>query len=200
MNALRALRGSERGATLVEFALIAPVLFVFVFGVLDLGYGLYMQSVLQGVVQDAARDSGLESGKTNKNAIDQNIVASVRGVMPFLKASDIQLKRVNYESFSDVGVAEDFDDTNGNDEYDDTECFTDRNNNTVWDEDLGASGLGGADDVVYYQVDVAYDRLFPLWSLIGLSQRTTAQATTVLRSQPFGEQATRKTVRICPGA
>lgn len=200
MNALRALRKSEQGVTIVEFALIAPVLFVFVFGVLDLGYGLYMQSVLQGVVQDAARDSGLESGKANRNAIDQDIVASVQGVMPYIEAGDIKLKRTNYETFSDVGVAEDFDDTNGNNEYDDTECFTDRNNNTVWDEDLGASGLGGADDVVYYQVDVAYDRLFPLWSLIGLSQRATAQATTVLRSQPFGEQATRKSTRICPGA
>ncbi len=198
MNCLRALGRDTAGVTIVEFAIVAPVLLTLIFGVLDLGHGLYMQSVLQGAVQDAGRDAGLESGRTAQATIDESVRSSVQAVMPFIPDEDIAIKRSNYATFSDVGVPEDYEDTNNNDTYDITECFTDQNGNAQWDDDIGADGLGGADDVVYYEVTVGYDRLFPLWSMIGLSQRTTAQATTVMRNQPFGEQAERKTVRICP--
>lgn len=194
----RSLVRDTAGVTIVEFAIVAPVLLALIFGVLDLGHGLYMQSVLQGAVQEAGRDAGLESGPTTQAAIDGNVRESVQAVMPFIPDEDIDIKRSNYATFSDVGVPEDFDDANDNDTYDITECFTDQNGNDQWDDDIGAAGLGGADDVVYYEVTVGYDRLFPLWSMIGLSQRTTAQATTVMRNQPFGEQASRKTVHICP--
>lgn len=198
MNRLRALLRDTAGVTIVEFAIVAPVLLTLIFGVLDLGHGLYMQSVLQGAVQDAGRDAGLESGRTTQATIDESVRTSVQAVMPFIADEDIGIKRSNYATFSDVGVPEDFDDTNDNGAYDITECFTDQNGNGRWDNDAGADGLGGADDVVYYEVTVGYDRLFPLWSMIGLTQRATAQATTVMRNQPFGEQAARKTVRICP--
>ena len=59
-------------------------------------------------------------------------------------------------------------------------------------------GLGGADDVVHYEVTVTYSRFFPLWKLIGLPHRTQASAATIMRSQPFGQQASRSSVRMCP--
>jgi len=194
----RSLLRDAAGVTIVEFAIVAPVLLTLIFGILDLGHGLYMRSVLQGAVQDAGRDAGLESGAAARAAIDADVRASVQAVMPFVEDDDIAIKRSNYETFSDVGVPEDFDDANGSNTYDDTECFTDRNDNGQWDADVGADGLGGADDIVYYEVTVTYDRLFPLWSMLGLSHRGVAQATTVMRNQPFGEQAERTAVRICP--
>ena len=198
MSFLRRLRRDAGGVTIVEFAIVAPVLFLFIFGVLDIGHGLYMRSVLQGAVQDAARNAGLESGRTSLAAIDENVLESVQAVMPFVEEDDVDITRLNYESFSDVGVPEDFDDTNGNNTYDDVECFTDRNDNGHWDPDVGAGGLGGADDIVYYDVQVRYDRLFPLWSLLHLPHRGVAQATTVMRNQPFGQQAERSAERVCP--
>lgn len=194
----RTLLRDVAGVTIVEFAIVAPVLLTLIFGVLDLGHGLYMQSVLQGAVQDAGRDAGLESGSAAQAAIDATVKDSVQAVMPFIPDGDISIERSNYQAFSEVGTPEDFDDTNRNNIYDDSECFTDRNDNGVWDPDVGATGLGGADDIVYYQVTVEYDRLFPLWSMIGLPQRAVAQATTVMRSQPFGQQAARNAVQICP--
>lgn len=186
------------GVTIVEFAIVAPVFLALIFGILDLGHGLYMRSVLQGAVQDAGRDAGLESGPAAQAAIDERVRDSVQAVMPFIPDDDIEIERKNYASFSDVGVPEDFDDTIENGVYDAGECFTDQNDNGQWDPDVGAAGLGGADDVVYYQVTVNYDRLFPLWKMIGLPHRASAQATTVMRNQPFGEQAARKAVPICP--
>lgn len=198
MSLLRKLRRDTRGVTIVEFAIVCPVLFMFIFGVLDIGHGLYMQSVLQGAVQDAGRNAGLESGRLSLAQIDENILESVQAVMPFVEEEDVDITRLNYKNFSDVGMPEDFDDSNGNLTYDDVECFTDRNDNQQWDPDVGAGGLGGADDIVYYDVQVRYDRLLPLWSLIGLPHRGQAQATTVMRNQPFGEQADRPAVQVCP--
>jgi len=192
------LRRDREGVTIIEFAIVAPVLLVFIFGILDLGHGLYMQSVLQGTVQNAGRDAGLESGRVGQAAIDADVRERIKAVMPYLDDDDIAIKRQNYETFSDVDVPEDFDDTNGSGAYDDNECFTDRNNNGQWDPDVGADGLGGADDVVQYEVTVTYDRLLPFWRMLDLPHRGVAQATTVMRNQPFGQQATRRSVRICP--
>ncbi|WP_165271690.1 TadE/TadG family type IV pilus assembly protein [Pelagerythrobacter rhizovicinus] len=194
----RSLRRDTTGVTIVEFAIVAPVLLALIFGILDLGHGLYMRSVLQGAVQDAGRDAGLESGQAAQADIDASVKASVQAVMPFIPDEDIAIERSNYQAFSDVGTPEDFDDTNGNDTYDAGECFTDQNGNAQWDSDVGAAGLGGADDIVHYQVTVTYDRIFPLWSMIGLPQQDTAQATTVMRNQPFGVQEGRTSVRVCP--
>ncbi|WP_338446069.1 TadE/TadG family type IV pilus assembly protein [Pelagerythrobacter marensis] len=196
--ALARLKDARDGVTIVEFAIVAPVLLMFIFGIFDLGHGLYMQSVLQGAVQEAGRDSGLETGRAGQDAIDAEVRERVEAVMPFLEEDDLTIRRLNYETFSDVGTPEDFDDANGSGTYDDTECFTDRNDNGEWDPDVGAEGLGGADDVVLYEVTVTYDRLFPFWRMVGLPHRGFAQATTVMRNQPFGQQATRRSVYICP--
>jgi hypothetical protein len=53
----------------------------------------------------------------------------------------------------------------------------------------GRTGLGGADDIVYYKVVVTYQRLFPLSKLLGFSPTQTSSANTVLRNQPYAAQA-----------
>jgi hypothetical protein len=109
-----------------------------------------------------------------------------------------EIKRVNYYTFADVGRPEDFTDKNGNDAYDANECFTDENASGEWEGDVSKDGLGGANDVVLYTVNVSYDRVFPIWTLIGGTQRTTVSARTILRNQPFGKQAARVKTNICP--
>ena len=42
------LRRDERGVTVVEFALLAPVLLVTLLGMFDMGYTMYAQTLLQG--------------------------------------------------------------------------------------------------------------------------------------------------------
>src|SRR3546814_3699813 len=54
------------GNTIVEFAFVGPVLVLLLMGTLDVGHTLYMQAVLQGVMQKAARDSALESGSRSE--------------------------------------------------------------------------------------------------------------------------------------
>ena len=194
LGALR-LAADARGATLPEFAIIAPTFLMLLFGIFDVGHAAYVQAVLQGAVQDAGRDAGLESGKLNLGDIDQYVEDQIK---PLAGGALFDFKRTNYRSFTDVGRPEDFTDANDNDIYDEGECFIDANSNEQWDADVGAGGLGGANDVVLYTVKVTYDRIFPLWKFIGQSSETSVSASTTLRNQPFGPQAARPAKQVCP--
>jgi Flp pilus assembly protein TadG len=195
MKALARLRADRKGATLVEFALIAPTFLVMLLGAFEFGHGVYLQALLQGAVQDAGRDSGLESGQENLGLIDARVLAQVRAIAP---AGVVASTRKNYKTFKDVGKPEDFTDANGNGVRDADECFIDANGNGGWDVDRSQGGLGGADDVVVYTATLTYDRIVPLWKIIGWSQRNRLVATTTLRNQPFADQAERHETMICP--
>ncbi|HSI19604.1 MAG TPA: TadE family protein, partial [Sphingomonas sp.] len=137
------LRQDERGATIVEFAIIAPVMALMMMGLGDLVYQMYAQSVLNGAVQKAARDSGIEGGANTTAAIDGVVQTIVRSVAP---AATFVSSRKNYDSFAEA-APEPFVDTNGNGVRNAGECFTDENGNGTWDADPGATGQGGASAV-----------------------------------------------------
>lgn len=179
----------------MEFALVAPLLIMLVLGAFDFGQSVYVKAVLQGAVQDAGRDAGLESGADRLGEIDDYVRRQVRNVAP---GGILVTTRRNYQTFDDVGKPEDFSDANGNDSYDPEECFNDANGNGTWDPDRSKGGIGGADDVVVYTATVRYERIVPLWKIIGWNQTNAVSATTTLRNQPFGDQAIRKEAQVCP--
>ena len=191
---LRRCGRDERGATIVEFAIVAPVFLTLLLGVFDFGHAIYAQSVLQGAVHAAGRDSGLESGADFMTGLDDQVRSQVLQIVP---KGSVLTSRTNYENFNDVEKPEDFVDANSNGAYDEDECFTDVNGNLQWDEDRGIEGLGGADDVVLYTATLEYDRFVPI-HLIGGARRRTVTANTILRNQPFGDQAERPEEQICP--
>ena len=47
---------NQKGAAAVEFALIAPLLFVFLFGIVEFGFLLYNKAVITNACREAARD------------------------------------------------------------------------------------------------------------------------------------------------
>ena len=47
--------GSQRGVAAVEFALIAPVFFMMLFGLLEFGQAFWKQQIITSVVREAAR-------------------------------------------------------------------------------------------------------------------------------------------------
>lgn len=189
-RSLKRVAADEQGLAITEFALIAPVFLMLLMGVLDVGHTLYMQSVLQGVIQKAARDSTLETGT---DAAQQAILnaAVTRSVQSLAKNATVVFSRRYFKDFTKASQAahENFTDTNGNGVCDAGEPYQDNNNNSVWDKDGGDGGQGGAKDTVVYTAQVSYPRVFPLNKLIGLSDTTTIQAVTVLPNQPYGDQA-----------
>jgi Flp pilus assembly protein TadG len=190
---LKALREDQRGTTILEFGLIAPSLIVMLMGALDFGHTLYMQGVLQGAVQKAARDSTLQqtagTNDTARNAIDTAVRNQVKTLH---KQATITITRRFYRTFSDAAAAsaETFTDTDHDGICNHGEPFDDRNSNGVRDTD-GADSVdhAGARDNVVYTVSISYPRMFPIDKLIGGNGTTSLTATTVLANQPFGNQA-----------
>ncbi len=193
---LRRLAADRKGVTIVEFAMVGPVLILMIMGLFDLAHTQYTSSVLYGALQKAGRDLTLETATNSMSTIDARVRDQVSSVMP--SGATVTFQRLSHYDFSDVALAEDYTDQNTNGRCDNGEPYVDSNANTRWDANRGRSGLGGARDVVVYTANVTYPRLFPLFSMIGLPQNVTLRAATTLRSQPFDEQSARvTTVRNC---
>jgi Flp pilus assembly protein TadG len=183
----------ERGATVVEFALIMPVLFGLVLVGYDLGTAQYMRAVLEGAMQQAGRAATLQTAQTSQTTIDTYVSDRIKAVLP---GASVAVSRKNYAAFADAGRPEDFTDTNANGRRDSGECFTDLNGNSTWDADVGKSGNGSANDIVVYTATVTYATAMPV-KMFGINPITTLTASTTLRNQPYGVQATRTGVQVC---
>lgn len=184
------IRRNEDGAALVEFAIVAPVFFMMLMGIFDLGHIAYVRSILNGAVQNAARDSALENAALadNTDVIDNNVRRAIQNLSNSIEDNDIKIERTSYFSFDDVNRPEAFTDGDGDAKCNNNEVFEDENGNGVWDADIGEEGLGGARDVVVYNVAVTYDRLFPLYKMLGMPQDVTLSTSTVLQNQPYAQQ------------
>jgi Flp pilus assembly protein TadG len=65
MDKLRRLRPRKRrGASAVEFALVAPVLFLFIFGMIEFGRLVMVQQILTNAGREGARLAGLDGVTT----------------------------------------------------------------------------------------------------------------------------------------
>ena len=199
---LAALRSNARGATVIEFAIVLPMMLLAIMALMDLGYQVYVQSVLTGAVQRAGRDSTIETNISGTSAIDAKVLSLVQSAAPMATFASPP-SRQNFASFQQVNHTgpEPLVDTNRNGVRDPGECFDDLNGNGVWDNqttaDTGSSGTGGASDVVAYTVTINYTRLFPLSAFLGGGSNTVRlTSTTILRNQPFASQSHQETT-IC---
>ena len=189
----RALATDRRGSTIIEFAIVAPVMMVVLMGLGDLLYQTYVQSLLTGAMQKAARDSTIQGAAQNTAALDAKVIAMVT---PIAHNSTYTSTRESYSTFQSI-KPEPFTDSNGNGIRDPGECFTDINGNGVWDADPGIAGDGGADDAVLYTLTVTYPRIFPVAGLIGLPSTQTITAKTLLKNQPYASQSVPVPKTIC---
>jgi len=203
-HALRGLRHDVRGVTAIEFAIVAPVMMILIMGLGELMYQEYVQVILNGSVQKAARDSAIQGGAQNTVAIDAKVIAMVGSIAKDLVpscASDPApatwcSTRKSYSQFGNIKAEYIYND-NGNGIADGKECFDDVNNNKSWDADPGATGQGGANDVTLYTMSVTYPRLFPVARLVGMSAKQTLTSTTILKNQPYANQSVPTVTKIC---
>ena len=182
-----ALLDDECGVTIVEFALISPVLLLTLMGLLDLAYNMYTTEMLQGAIQTAARNSSIEGASSKDAALDGIVTRAVQAVAP---SAVLTFNRRAYSSFTEAGRPEDYTDVDNDGTCNNGEPFEDANGNGSWDRDRGQAGFGGARDAVLYTVTVNYQRPFPVAGFIpGQSKDFTLSAVTVLRNQPYGQQS-----------
>lgn len=186
------LQSDQHGIAAVEFALIAPVLMTLMLGIMDIGHTLYVQTLLQGSVQKAARDSSLQTGtlSSNQATIDTKVTDQVKQLN---KNAVVTISRRSYYTYTEASAAtpEDFTDTPSapDNVCNNNEPYVDLNDNGTWDADGAVDGQGGARDKAVYTVTMAYPRLLPIHKLVpGMSANIAVTASTVLANQPYGEQ------------
>ena len=195
MNTLRSLlnlRREHSGVTAIEFALIAPVFLLTLMGICDIGFNMYANTLLQGSLQKAARDSTIEGASTA--VLDARVTDMVHHIVP---NAALTFSRRAYADYSSVGQPEDFTDLNEDGACNDGEPYEDANGNGAYDTDRGAAGIGGARLAVLYEVSMSYPRIFPMAQLAGQSGTVTINAATVLRNQPYSSIERTLETRSC---
>ncbi len=180
------LSEDRSGATLVEFAFVAPVLILMIMGIFDMAHTQYANALVNGEMQKAGRDMTLESASSRQAATDAKVREQVLNVVP--SGATVEFERLSHFDFSDIGEAEEFTDDNMDGICNNNEVFVDANGNSQWDSDRGSAGIGGARDAVLFTAVVSYPRLFPVHAFTSMPSTVTLRASTVLRNQPFDEQ------------
>lgn len=190
IRTVRRLIDDCTGATILEFAIIAPLLCALLMGGFDIAYQQYARSVLDGEVAKAARDSALESGSstTTQTAIDNNVRASL---LALAQQGTVTFTRRSFSSYARVASpAEPFIDADGDGLCNNGEAYEDSNRNGSFDlTDASVSGFSGAKDQIVYTATLTYPRLLPLGHLLGWGDTVTVSASTVLTIQPFDNKA-----------
>ena len=175
----------QRGATLVEFGLVAGPFILMLLGIMDLGYRGYVDTVSKSVLHRVARDAS--TGEMTAEQIEQQVNDGLDALV--LKDAVISVTTESYFDFTNIGKPEKLTvDNNGNGEVDPGDCFIDNNGNDVFDTDYGIAGTGGPDDIVNYKIEITSPRLFPLASMMGLDETMTISNSTAVRNQPYGAQ------------
>jgi Flp pilus assembly pilin Flp len=181
---LRRLHADRRGATMIEFAFVATPLCMVLLGLFDFGYRSYVTSVVEGTVHRAARLATI--GNKTPSQIDDYVKTQLD---TFSTNGTVTITKKSYYQFSNVEKLEPLTkDVNGNNALDSGDCYQDVNNNSVRDES-SKDGLGGSDDIVFYNVSFDFPRAVPLGNLLGWSSTQNVSVNTLMKNQPYGSQA-----------
>lgn len=197
LQRLRRLPRDAEGATIVEFAIILPVLSVLTMGTFDLGYRSYVGSIVQGSLHEASRMATV--GGVPMSTIEAHVESRLQ---EFSRNAEIEIETASYSEFADVARPEPLTTDLGTPNvYDQaTDCYRDLNGSGKFSRDMGRTGMGGAEDVVRFQVTMTYPRLFPMAGLIGWSDDVTITQNTVLRNQPYAGRTPNAGTILCQTA
>lgn len=180
------LTQDTRGIAAVEFAILAPVMFLLITAALELGHEIFARVALDGAVVEAARlaTASLETSEATRTSTMRASIT--RSMTPFALADgkSLSIQTTVYSDFNSV-APEVFNDVNKNGNYDLGEPYTDRNANGRWDNSAPKSGtLGGPGDVVSYTAIFPKKILFgSLMEPLGLGNDISIKATTVMRNE-----------------
>lgn len=178
-----ALAACTAGSTAVEFAVILPLLLLFIIGSIEMAINLFIGSSIESAVMEASRYgiTGTEAGVSRADRVLEIVGDRTYGL---LDMDQVNMETLVYESFADIGKPEPFTDQNGNHLYNAGEPFVDVNGNGEWDADMGEAGLGGPSDVVVYRLSYDWGIITPTMRGI-LGDSVTHVSSIAVRNEPY---------------
>jgi Flp pilus assembly protein TadG len=168
-----------QGATMIEFALIFPIVLMITFGIIEISLCMASLVTLEGGLKEASR-YGITTQSTTLTSAQQDMVPTafkvgndnrLMTIGYILNQNTLDLIDLNaatittqvYSSFSAVKDGEPYTDTNLNNAYDIGEPFSDTNCNGVRDgAGAASSGIGAAGNIVVYTVAYNWRILTPI--------------------------------------
>lgn len=195
LHTIHSLRHDCAGIATVEFVILSVPFLIMLIGGLDLAQQSYVHSVLQGALNDAARRASVEEPEfqATGDTLEARVEATIRAhIDPVAPNATYTITEKNFFEFSGIGNPEKLMtdvDGDGQFDWDDGDCFEDLNENGDYDLDAGRDGIGGANDIAFYEARVVVPRIFPVYKLTGSSPNHTIKASTAFRNQPYSTQA-----------
>lgn len=183
---VRRLAADERAATLVEFAILLPVLVALLVGVFEFALFFTARMAIESAVAEAARlgITGRTLGTASREEAIKAVLAARAGT--FVDPARLEFETLVYPDFSSIGQPEPWDDRNGNGVRDPGESYRDVNGNGQWDADMGRPGAGGPDEVVLYRARYRWRFVTPLvGAFFPPEGAITIAAATAVRNEPF---------------
>lgn len=187
-NKLRQPLKDDKGASIVEFGILAPVFLLMIVATAELGIMMIIQNALDAAAREAGRlgltgSEGLTAAE-REEAIRDRVVAVVEGLSGGLaKEANLTITVKSYEDMENIAQPEPYIDGNANGEYDVGESYTDVNGNGEYDTDQGISesfGLSG--QAVDYQITYSWDSIA---SVMGLADTVTLEGRAAVVNEEF---------------
>jgi Flp pilus assembly protein TadG len=164
-------RLGERGATAVEFAIVGPPFLMLLLAVFELGYMVFVQSVLDSSARSAARLIRTGQAQASGNAQTDFQTALCNAVSSLIGCGNLVYQVQEFASWSATQTALN------------TAPKRDKNGNLI----SAGFNAGNCGDIVAVQVSYNY-QFFTLWigsQLGGSTNSAFLMSTVVFQNEPF---------------
>lgn len=160
----RARDKARRGVTAIEFALIAPILMLFLMGIMEVSLMLLAQHLLENATFNASRlakTGYVDTEKTQLETVTEELHRRLSGLAPLLDVSKVTMTSTSYGDLSAISQPEQGE-----------------------EESLGTPG-----QVVVYTVSYPWKMFTPLiGNLMGDENRIiTLTSRIVVRNEPYDQ-------------
>lgn len=156
-----ASRRKRQGSTAVEMALIAPVFFLLLMGVMEISLILTTQQLLENATYNTSRlaKTGYTgAGQTQAQTVNQILDQELESFGTLINMANVSMTSTSYNSFTSAGTGVG-----------------------------GTGGMGTASQIVVYTVSYPWTLFTPMLSaIIGTNGIVTLTSQIVVRNEPYG--------------
>jgi Flp pilus assembly pilin Flp len=180
--------GDRTAATAVEFAVLAPVLFLAVIGIIELAVLLTVQVLLEGSVREASRFgiTGYTPAGTTRDAQIRATIAQY--TVGRVDMNNIVIVTRVFQSFGQIVRPEPCYKwlASGTCDTSSPQNYSDSNGNGHWDDGNGTNGSGGSGDIVLYTVHYRHQMMTGLMRrIMGINGWVALEASVLVRNEPW---------------
>lgn len=183
---LQQLWRRDDGVTALEFAIVAPVFMLLLFGIVEFALIMMVYNVMEGATASSSRlgKTGYTAAGVTRQQTIINVITDRAGSL--INPAQLVVTSKFYKQFDQINDPEPYTDSNGNGTWNAGETYNDINGNGQWDPDMAASGYGSAGDIVVYEVSYPWQISVPIISsLVGTNGVYTITTHAVVKNEPY---------------